>query len=96
MRCVWCERENPDCLPLFMTDQAEAFGRFLPEYSQQDRWCPACRSKVAVVIERVRDAVRAEIGMPVVCCVCGKIKGGAVSHGYCADCAARAKACLPR
>lgn len=87
MLCSWCDRENADALPLFLTPQAEDFGRFLPEVSQQEPWCPVCRSKVAVLIERVKQTVRAEIRMPRVCCVCAKVLSGAVSHGYCQACA---------
>lgn len=94
MRCAWCERTSHECLPLMLTVQSEIFARFLPELSQQETWCAPCRSKVAILVERVRDMARQEIGFPTLCCVCGKLIRGAVSHGYCEACSAREEAII--
>jgi hypothetical protein len=89
MRCAWCERTDPDCIPLFLAPEAEAIGRYLPEISQQETWCKRCRDQVAILIERVREHVRLEIGLPRVCCSCHRVISGSVSHGYCHECATR-------
>lgn len=85
--CSRCGRDDFGVVAIFNSPQAELFGRYLREVPQDEMRCGICRSEVGIVVERVRDAVRAEIGMPLVCCVCGKVKSGAVRHGYCHDCA---------
>jgi hypothetical protein len=72
-----------------MAPEAETIGRYLPEYSQQSAWCTHCRREMAIVVERVIERVRSEHGLAVVCCVCHKRISGAVSHGYCPECAAK-------
>lgn len=63
MICAWCERSinPPDALPLVLTPHWELFARYLPEIGQKEVWCTLCRTKVAILIERVLDAVRKKI-----------------------------------
>lgn len=86
MLCAWCGTFAPDALPLFLTQQAELFARYVPSLSQRGTWCYKCREKVGDMIESIRDRTRQETPMAKVCCVCHRVMQGQVSHGYCPRC----------
>jgi hypothetical protein len=51
-------------LALYQSPQADTFRRYLPEVPLSQPWCAHCRVQIAVLAERVAEAVRREYAGP--------------------------------